>query len=294
MDRIFIEEIVNDVWRISAIDRRRIFEASNPGLLATIFECSINELSSKDRGEIFYALGESINAPDFFVDIHESYRSCTLNTWSVTCDPEATNIFSSRMLNFEERTQLYSERHTITPNEEITSTSSSLFSLISFSQNLQWKTGILQRCIDCLIFPEYRGKGKIYATIDKNYRRIMRFKLETNHNSKFPDSIYTKKIRKIVSLLGLNHSHDEKKISCVFDPSIEKYVDFFENILPLIANKNITDKISDILFIWSGSRLVNFEDGFKLEIDPNVLEGLNYIDSIPDHPGYLSILEESF
>jgi len=134
------------------------------------------------------------------------------------------------------------------------------------------------------------GSGEVYATIDENYRKIMRFQAETNINLGFFDDIYVSQIHKLTALLGLEHSHSAKKF--ILQSEVEESISFFEKLCP--GTKSPIDKISEILFKWSGATIISIEDGYQLKVDPDILRGQTYIHHIPHHPGHLSILDETF
>lgn len=292
MDRIFIETEEASVYRVACIDKSRIFSAQDPGLLATVFECSLDSPTSEDCAEIFYALSPSIGGLDLFADFVENYRSHKLNHWDIMIkDNEVANLFLTvQPLNREDRLKLYAEKHDITPTDTVTSTSPSLMSLVAFSPNQRWKTGILQRCIDCLVFPKFRKDPKVYAVIDEEYRRLMRYKFETEFEG-IPtmdhDRIFGH-IRHLMFKLSLGDSRDPTPFSSIpddidLDPIIKGF--------SLNLEGSLTDKLSEILFKWCGSRVIECENGYQLVIDPNVTEGLAYMQPLLRCPEVLSILE---
>ena len=298
MDRIFFEEEDNEVLRVAAYDTQRVFQAENPGHLASVFECSLKDLTMQDNAQIFYAMAPSIGADDIFADLKSPYRSCKLNSWNITIkDKDVNNLFQAvEPMKHEDRVLLYSNRHSITPTETIISDSASLMSLVAFSQAQQWKTGILQRCIDALVLPNYRCKAEVYAIIDEEYRRLMRFKYETEFpgTPKFPNGVLIDFIRRIVSILGLKNSRDTTTFKEIPDV-IDEYLEFFKKVIPFHDIKAPRkERLSSIFTLWCGSKIVTSEGGFQLEIDSCVTQGLSYMSQLLEKPKKLAILEDSF
>jgi hypothetical protein len=298
MDRIFFEETTKPgLYRVAAVDKHRIFSAQNPGTLATVFECSSTDHEPSIDAQIFYAFSSSINGDDFFADLRDNHRTQRLNTWSINVkNADIANLFSAvSPLDRSGRLELYTKFHSITPSETITSTSMSLFSLVAFAEKQSWKTGILQRCIDRLVLPAFRNNSNVYAVIDEEYRRIMRFKIETeSHESPTgSDSLLVIMIRRIINLLGLQHSRDTQIFTTIPD-SIKQHLKFIRNptMIPVLKESpSIKDTLSEILFLWCGSRIVDCDGGYKLQIDSNVTEGLSYMQQLLPRPKILSILE---
>lgn len=290
MECIFIEQEENSdvTLRIAVIDKHRIFQAYNPGLLGTVFECSLNNPTPEDRAEIFYAFAPMIGADKMYVDINEPHRSCKLNTWSIKCaNRDVDNLFMAMTpLNKEDKLELYQTRHSITIEETCTSNSSSLFSLVAFSEKQTWKTGMLQRCIDCLVLPQYRRKPEVYFLLDEYYRKIMRFKLETEATN-IVSSVVAKYVREMMKLLGLQHSRDTTIFSTIPE-GINIHLDNFKQI-PSSETEN--DRLSNFLSKWVGSKVVKCEGGYRLELDPNVTEALSYMTPLLIKPKTLAILE---
>jgi len=295
MDRVFVERVAGDKYQIAVVDRGRIFAAKNPGTLATVFECSKLTPTSADDAQIFYALAPSIGADDFFVDFCESHRSYKLNHWSIVIkDRNIANLFQAlEPLNRVHRLNLYSERHSISPEETITSNSKSLFSLVSFSDQQKWKTGILQRCIDSLVLLDHREKAKVYAVLDEEYRRIMRFKMETE-SDKLPDIRNTALVlfmRRIIQLLGLKNSHDPT-IFHEIPTEVTKLVKVFRRNVSVYTKQGTPkEELSDILTIWSGASIKEISNEYQLEVNPVVIEGLSYMQPWLSHPEVLTITE---
>lgn len=326
MDRIFVEEEKDGLYRIAVIDKHRIFSAKDPGGLATVFEFSLDTPTHENDAQVFYVLAPSIGADDIFADFRETYHSQKLNNWSIVPkNRENTNLFLSvEPLTRTHRLDLYNQRHTITPNDTITSVSDSLFSLVSFADHQSWKTGILQRCIDHLVNPKYRSRivepdqaplqepttdrsigetaillrlcdPKVYSVIDEEYRRIMRYKLETEKENlddiRKDEVLHIIFIRRIISLLGLKSSHDTTPF-----PAIPIAVfDLLNNLITRIPSytKKCSDReqLSDILTLWSGASVKEVENGFQLQLNSTVTEGLTYMQPWLPMPQSLVILE---
>lgn len=295
MNRIFVEQVKDGLYCIAAIDTHRIFNAKDPGNLATIFECSQENPTREDDAQVFYAMAPSINGLDIFADCSEQQRSCKLNTWSIIIkDNDIANLFMAvKILERQDRLDLYAKKHSITPSQTIASTSKSLFSLVEFSKFQNWKTGILQECIDRLVFTQFRKNKQVYAVIDEEYRRLMRFKYETELKGplNIKNDTLISSIHRIMSSLGLKNTRD----TTIF-PIIPDIIDHYLNIVieRLTAHKiegSLRQKLSQIIFIWSGSNLIESEGGFKLELNPTVSEGLSYMQPLLYCPEMLTILE---
>ena len=295
MDTSFIEEIKDDVYRIAVIDRHRIFSASNPGTLATIYECSLTNPTAKDDAEIFHALAPAIGADDFLVDLIENYRSQKLNSWSIaTLNSDVDNIFLAvEPLTRSHRLELYSTRYSITPDNGITSTSHSLFSLVAFSDQQKWKTGILQECIDRLVKLEYRRNPRVYSVIDEQYRRLLRFKIETEATSIENDDIRIRTlfIRRLISLLGLKNSHDTTTFTTIPDAVTDVLHSLIKLFPTLCSDDTLINRLSHILTKWSGAAVVQFDRGYRLHVDATVTEGLTYMQPLLLRPSTLIILD---
>ena len=297
MDRIFIEEINANMYRLAAIDRHRIFSAQNPATLATVFECSNESPTRDDDAQIFYAMSPSIDGDNIFGDLLDNHHSHKLNTWSINVkDSNINNIFMAvAPLDHDSRIKLYSERHNITPKETVTSDSPSLFSLVAFANKQSWKTGILQRCLDCLVFSKYRKNAEVYSIIDEEYRRLMRFKLETEIIGipNYPNAGLIIMIRSILELLGLRNSRDTSIFRDIPESvgAIVTTIRHLSMITILTDKGSLKDTLSEILFLWSGSKVINVENGYKLEIDPNVTKALSYMQPFLQRPKTLTILE---
>jgi hypothetical protein len=294
-ERFFIEQEIDNTYRIAVIDIDRIYNSTNPGTLATVFECSLSNPSDNDRAEIYYALAPSIGADYIFADIKEKYRTCKLNNWSISIkDNSSDNIFSSLSpLDINHRIQLYSKQYSITPEQTITSASDSLFSLLDLSKQLSWKTGILQRCIDSLVYPQYRKNPKVYSCIDLQYRRVMRFKYETEFLGipLISDGILVEFIRKITSSIGLKHSRDNTSFIIIND-NVSHYINFIETTYPVFyIQGDIKDKLSYILCLWIGSTIIEINHSYKLELNDDVTEALSYTTSLLVKPEKLVIID---
>jgi hypothetical protein len=298
MECIFVEQEIGDTYRIAAIDRHRIFSASNPGNLATVFECSLHNPKPEDKAEIFHALATLIQADNLFVDLKDSHRSWKLNYWTVVPkDPNETNLFLAvEPLNRSTRLELYSKRHEIAPQETITSTSKSLFSIVAFSEKSTWKTGILQRCVDCLVVSDAQRNAQVYSVIDEEYRRIMRFKYETEHADPkiIPDGILISVMKRMLSILGLKNSHDSTVFSEIPE-SIDTYLNYFMKACPSYKKEgSLKECLSKILTLWSGAKIVDYEGGYQLEVESSIIEGLGYMAPLLSRPVILEILETPF
>lgn len=292
MDHIFIEETIDDIYRIAFIDKHRIFNSNNPENLATVFECSNHHPTADDNAQIFYALAPSIDGLNIFADLIHQYRSYKLNTWNIISNNQNDddNIFVSvRPLNYQEKVKLYETNFSITPGDVITENSNSLFSLVKFANGQIWKNGTLQRIIDCLVLPQYRRQPNVYALIDSEYRRLLRFKFETEH-PKPVDYELIMTIKRILVLLGLKHSHDTK----VFK-RIPNSINDELKCIPIYNPKlSVKDNLSKILVLWSGSKVIDHKKGYKLEVDNNVVLGLSYMQQLLITPDKLTILEAQF
>lgn len=300
MDCILIEKKEDGLRRIAAIDHRRIFQAQNPGTLATVFECSLTDPTDDDLAQIFYALAPMINGLDVCADFVSRARTHRLNSWTIIPDNlDETNLFKAvKPITRADRLELYSREHDITANEKVTSTSSSLLSLVALSKAQTWKTGVLQRCIDCLVFPEHRGKAKVYAAIDEEYRRVMRYKCETemkddtNFSSFIPNWEFVVLVQHLTAALGLKHSHDKT----AFNIDVAKIEPYLKVLRMYVSDRQglttVPRQLSAVLTAWSGAKLVGRKHGgYRLEVDPNVEKALNYMRPLLPRPAMLKILE---
>jgi hypothetical protein len=314
MDRFFVEEETDGNYRIAMFDKHKIFLANNPGKLANVFECSMTNPTRADDAQIFYALAPMIGANDFCVDLQEKHRSYHLNNWSIiTTNSNIDNLFLSvSPLNLEERMRLYSVKHSITPSETLVSNSDSLFALTEFAGKLSWKTGVLMRCIDRLVLPQYRGDPKVYATIDKEYRRLMRFKIEIEGDGSFDSVkahstpiIFNLVMKFILIKLGLKNSHDTQTIFNL--PDLVGELDNMAMLVPAIRSTASTeDRLRQLLKMWSGAILTELPDPstmksgavnlkpkrFKIEVEPDVIIGLSYMQPFLHFPTHLSIIDD--
>lgn len=288
MDSFFIDKIVDDKYQISFVDKNRIFNAENPGILATVFECSNKSPFPCDDAQIFYALSPSINGLNFLTDLTDKNKTCKLNTWSINC--KGDNILSVKQLNYEQRLELYSERHNISP-ENIDD--NSLDSLIKFSQNQQkWKTGILQKCINCLVYVNYRNNPKVYTMIDLHYRKVMRFKYETENKeiSELKNIALVDFIRKITVGLGIQHTRDTKIFKNIPD-SINSYLTYLKTKIPKLQDLESLSLLSELFNLWCGSKIITVDGGYQIQIDDNITQCLTYLQPLLKQPKYLKILE---
>ena len=299
MDLIFVERIEGTTCKLAAIDRDRIFRSRNPGQLATVYDCCWEKLTDEDRAQIFYAMAPLIGGLDIFADIDRSYRSPKLNTWCIGVkDEHSDNLFSAlEPMNYDQKVKLYRVRHDIGPTETVTATSDSLFSLMAFAEHNRFKTGLLQRCIDVLVKPEYRGKAEVYADIDEHYRQIMRYKLETETECKFPTYNHGAEIplaRRLVSALGLKSSCDTTTVFTIPKgiSDVNKWASFF--VQALCGNKQITGavkSVAEFFRVWSGAKMVECEGGYRLEVDPGMTRAISYMLPLPSKPAVLQILD---
>lgn len=290
MDSFFVENITDDKYQIALIDRNRIFNADHPETITTYYECSKDSPSIHDDAQIFYTLAPSIKGLNIFSDLFNINRSPKLNTWSINSNGD--NIFSIVQLNYEQRCKLYSTKHSITPDniEE-----DPLDSLINFSKRQQsWKTGVLQKCIDCLLQLHVRGNPKICALLDINYNKVMRFKYETegNINNPINDFGMFRIIRKITSYLGLKHTRDITVFKEIPD-TISFDLNYIKTEVPKLSNNNdtVVETLSKLFMLWCGSKLISTDDGYRLELDNDVTTCLNSMQPLLPYPKYLEIIE---
>ncbi|CAH6419325.1 Hypothetical protein HVR_LOCUS528 [uncultured virus] len=295
MDRFFIEQDTEKGFKIAAIDRNRIFASKNPGPLATVFEHSFQTLNREGDAQIFYALAPSIGADRFFADFNETHRSQRLNSWSISIvNRDVANLFQAlTSLTRTDRLEMYGRKNSITPASTVTSDSYSLFSLVAFAEQQAWKTGILQKCVDCLVNVEHRGKAIVYAVIDEQYRRLMRFKLETE--TEVPKDIigctFVMFIKRILTKLGLQNSHDTTPFTTI-SGDVEAIFKVFEQMSAHKFNGTLVERLSQVLTVWSGASIKILDVGYQIEVDPAVTEGLNYMQPWLPIPEILQILED--
>lgn len=295
MDTFFVEETKDGIYRIAVVDRHRIFSATNPGKLATTFECSAENPSRDDDAEIFYALAPAIGADDPLTDLINKHRSHKLNYWSICVkDVNTSNIFLSLdALDYDKRIELYDKRQSITCDKFLTANSKSLFVLLDFSKQQNWKTGILQECIDRLVKIEFRRNAHVYALIDEVFRQIIRFKIETEDFILKNEEIRSRVIliRKLLSTLGLKHSRDTS-VFTVIPETIDLIVVRLIELLPTCNSQgNRIEQLSFILKKWSGSSIIKIESGLQLKLDEKVTECLSYTQEWLQQPHKLQILD---
>jgi hypothetical protein len=295
MNTFFLDEIKDDTYKIALIDRHRIFEATEPGLLGTVFECSLSNPTREDDAQIFYALASTIGANDVLADLETSHRSQKLNSWSIAVkDPEINNLFMAlEPLTRSHRLEMYGTKHSISPDKEVTSDSMSLFSLVAFSEQQKWKTGVLQQCIDRLVNIEHRGNPQVYSVIDEQYRRIIRFKLETEVNNLENNDVRARVlfVQRLMKELGLSNSHDDT-IFTTISPEAAKILKGLCAMIPMYTPKGtIKEQLSDILTLWSGSTVSEVDGGYQLQVDATVAEGLTYMQPWLPQPKSLTILD---
>lgn len=296
MDTFFIETIQGDLYRIALVDRHRIFNAINPGELSSIFECSISNPTREDDAQIFYALAAMIKADDLIIDLIESHRTHKLNFWSISIkDKNINNIFEAlEPLSRSDRLKLYGTKHSITPELETTCESKSLFSLVALAESQKWKTGILQECIDRLVKLEFRHNPLVYSIIDEQYRRILRFKLETEAiDICDQERIFVLFVRRLMSELGLQNTHDST-IFTTISPMAEKVLISLIKLLPAFPRGgSAKEKLSKFLTSWSGSKIIDVDEGFKIQVENDVIEGLKYMQTWFSRPNFNKILHIS-
>ena len=268
---VFLDNIVDDKYQIAALSTQRIFASDNPGALSHVFECSLTNPTLEDRGQIFYALGSAIGALDLD-------RQGPLNTWSIAVkDPNSTNFFDAlRPLNYEDRVALYSTRHTVTCDRTVSVTSDSLFALVALNEHEAWKNGILQRIIDSLVKPEFRGKPEVYALIDQEFFNVLRFL----HETRYPDTMNR-----------ITNGREVKEFLSVVRPVLRNTHDATQVVLSTEDDM----KFAQIVFDWSGSQLTTSPDYgcniYWLKPSEDVVKALSYIDTLPPRPAHLEILD---
>ena len=299
MERFFLEEVDTQGVLIAAIDRHRIFQAENPGLLATPFHYSTDP-TREDDAQLFYALGQSIGADQFFIDLTSSHRSHKLNVWSIgIVDKSEANIFKALTpLDHQQRLKLYGSKRSITPLDPLDPPSNdanmlSVSDLVQLSEQSQWKTGLLQRCIDALVKKPHRGKAEVYAIIDRHYRQLIRYKVETEEIALGPNTSLLLIIRGITSNLSLKDSHDTKVFSTI--PKIVDHLLFpFFRMIGRTAPASLLERLSQTLTLWSGARVIKVDNGFQVEVDKDISRALDWMQPWLHRPKSLLILETPF
>lgn len=285
MQSAFFEEIANNIRSIAYFDIDKIYKSNNPGNLANIYSCSLTNPTPEDCSQLFYSMAPMIDADKYLLDLKDEFRTDVLNYWSRKA---TTTSISS--LTLEDKIELYSTVHPITPDQKITITGESILNLLNLIPAQNWKNGILQRCIDFLVSPQYRGNSKVYAIIDQNYRRIMRFKCETEMLP-MDKPILVKIINKITAILGLKHSHD----TAIFNNipyTVNKYCESFsQHTVNKITSASLMDYVSKILTIWSGSKIIQVTGGYQLQVEPDILEGVSYMNNYLPKPRQITLLE---
>ena len=278
MDSFFVETVENSLYRIANVDRHRIFNAEDPGKLAISFDCPEVNPSQEDRAQIFYVIGEIIGAFDYFKDL-SGRVSCKLNIWTVFVNKKEDGTAQLTPLTRENRVMLYAKPFSITPTEK----ELSLPLHLNLPTNAQtWKTGILQRCFRCLL-KEGSFLPRICSLLDEQYRRIMRWKLETETNN--PNNLVVI-INKITKLLGLRHSRDTTPFTAVPD-EVNILVEEFAK---LCGKPNIS--LDELLNLWVNSRLVTKDGLFQLEINTDITEVLPHMVPLLIVPNKLFIVDE--
>lgn len=286
MSKIFVEKISheNNEYSIAYIDTHKIYSAENPGKLAEPFNTTITNRKVQDDAQIFYALAPKIKADDFF-----SKGLPNLNKWfRVIKDRDVPNIWdTTRRPTANELIELYSTYHDISQDETHSSDSESLMTFVVFAETLTWKTGILQRCIDCLLLPKYRSKAISCYMVDKYYYRLMRYKLETEQ----PEHPNVLAIHKILKILKLKSTHDTTKFRVSAIPKTSEYVEELCNEFN-IALTNPYENIKNLFFVWSGGLIEHINvDNFKIAVDPNITLALSYMQPMLQVPKFNRITD---
>lgn len=291
-----MEKFQDDQYQIAAIDKSRIFKAQNPGELATVYSCSASNPTVAQDAQIFYALAPQIQANNYFTDLLDQHCSVQLNNWSIQVnDTKSTNLFSMlQIMNLEQRMQLYSTNHSITPadNGDVRADGISIF--VVMSQKLNWKTGIVQRCIDRLVKLEHRNNPQVYATMDIKYRYIMRCKLENEHTAPQDPRILSilAKLYALTHMLGLKNSQDTSLFTLISEARgiiNELCKDFRINTTGSDINK-----LTAITHAWHGGKVAWIGDKYQIVMDPLVLAGLGYTQPWLFCPERLDILDTTF
>lgn len=295
---VYAERIVDDCYQLTVLDPNKIMSSENPGNLSIVFNCSATHRSRHDDAQIFYTLAPAIHGTEYCRDLATGI-SAALNQWQIAIiDGEQPNIFDTvRPLTFDDRLALYQQRYDITQTTATDCTSASLFSLVALSKNQEWKNGILQRCVDCLVKPEFRGNPRVTAVIDENYCRLMRYILETEQPD-FMDATYY--FRMITSTLGLKNSHDSKIFTLNKD-RCEKISNLLKIILDdeLFANQQYLRSLSSVILqldtlfeMWSGANVRHLRNNkYRLVVTPLVSEGLSYLLPYCPRPAKVIILD---
>lgn len=277
MPRIFLEDITDGRYRLAMIDRAQIAVAEKPGQLGNVYECDHKHRTREDDAQIFYTLAPSIGADGF-------QETTPLNMWSIAVvDANSTNLFTAvAPLTLADREQLYAQPLSVTCQSTLSSSSKSLFSLVALADSSAWKSGILQRCVDCLVKPEHRGNPAVYAVMDAHYFAIRRVQLELTHEVVNQESIIPSnmriaifKIRGLIQKLGLQSSVDT-------------------HVFTLTPELPSLESLQHILDQWSGSQIITVEGGYRLKPIDNVLRGLSYMQPWLPLPKHLTILETPF
>lgn len=228
---------------------------------------------------IFDILAPSIGATDIFIDLFDIYETPSLNYWTpkVTSNPE--NIFTDidNCLTLDDRKELYTTRKSITKESIVNFDKFSINFLLESSRADVWKNGVLQECIDRLVKKKFQRKPEVYAIIDENYRKILRFKLELKRPV-LNDHMITQTIRTLTSSLGLQHTRDQSYFETIGQVST-KTIDILSEMVGLKDLVSYFDKLDKILEIWSGSRLKHHESGsgYYLVVDDKVGTGVSYL-----------------
>lgn len=277
MPPIFLEETTSEGrYRLGMIDRAQIAVAEAPGQLGNVFECHSIHRTRADDAQILYTLASAIN-------VFQPGTVVALNTWSITVtNANEPNLFAAvAPLTLPDREQLYRHPLSITCETTTSSSSPSLFSLVVFAQANTWKSGILQRCVDCLVQPQHRSKPAVYAVLDHYYWHIMRVHLErtpdiltqpSTLSVEMKGSIHA--VQTLVSKLGLRDSVDTTTFTLPSDTRVED--------------------IRKIIGAWSGSEIVPVEGGYRLRPQANVLRGLSYLQPWLPLPAHLTVMETAF
>ncbi len=306
MNRFFLEEYDDSIYKIAAFDIHRIFNATNPGTLATVYECSSTNPTRDDDAQIFYALCPSIGADDIMSDLYKPYKSNRLNSWSIMINDKSytdRNIFNAvARPSYDDLLLLYNEKYTITPDANplesfnCIKNVNNINALLDASNSNNWKNGILQRCFDCLVFHKYRGKCEMYALLDFYYRYVMRFKWETEYDPipPFNMGFLFSFVKHITLNLGLKNTHDDTQKFSALPTSVNSYLNLIYQSVPQLGNRS-DDHVADLskfLSIWSGSKIIKTNDEYKIKVNANIRKALSYLQPLLLRPGKLKILEE--
>lgn len=286
MSKIFVEKISseNNEYSIALIDTCKIHNAQNPGKIAQPFTTNITDRKIVDDAQIFYALAPKIKADDFFY-----IGLPNLNKWSrIIANRDVPNIWDvTRKPTANELIELYSKHHDISQGETHTSDNESLMTLVVFSETFTWKTGILQRCIDCLLLPQHRCKAISYYMVDKYYYQLMRYKLETE----YPDHPNVMLMHKILNILKLKSTHDTTVFELSSGNDLSEYIEelCYEFKIPV---KGTCENIKNLFKFWSNAEIVEVDfNTFRIVLDSNICLALLYMQPMLQAPKFNKITD---